>query len=327
MKGRAHRKGRLFWGGVKEFLDGSLGSRTALMREPYEDNELTNGTRVIDLERLQRLVGKAHAAGLQVAVHAIGDRAVDELVGVYERLEQDQQQKEHQHQQQEDEQQQQHHQQHQGECIPQHHAIKGLKRDRKISEASATSTNAIRHRIEHAQHIGGATTARRIAQADIITSPNPLHLLTDRAMLRQRLGAVRAGAGHAFAYKTLSEAGVTMAFSSDWPVVDLDPLGSVHMAAFRKLPHEQGEPWAADEQIPLEQALVGHTAAGATAGMVDSLVGRLIPGHKADFVVLNASLFVAGAAQTGQTAYSSLPRVLRTYVDGSCAYGCGQSAS
>lgn len=33
--GTAHQGGRLFWGGVKEFADGSLGSRTALMHEPY----------------------------------------------------------------------------------------------------------------------------------------------------------------------------------------------------------------------------------------------------------------------------------------------------
>ena len=84
--GRAHPGGRLWWGSMKEFADGSLGSRTALFHEPYADAPATAGTRTIELERLRQLVAAADGAGLQVAVHAIGDRAVDEVLGVYAAL-------------------------------------------------------------------------------------------------------------------------------------------------------------------------------------------------------------------------------------------------
>lgn len=71
--GKAHHGGRLFLGGAKMFLDGSLGSRTALMWEPYSDAEPSgpdgapSGTRMIDTEKLYNLVRGADAAGLQVS--------------------------------------------------------------------------------------------------------------------------------------------------------------------------------------------------------------------------------------------------------------------
>ena len=66
LKGTRHPKGRLHWGGVKDFVDGSLGSRTALMHEPYADDPSTSGVRLTDQKVLQQLVTEAHAAGLQV---------------------------------------------------------------------------------------------------------------------------------------------------------------------------------------------------------------------------------------------------------------------
>jgi predicted amidohydrolase YtcJ len=60
---------------LKEFADGTLGSRTALLLEPYSDEPTTRGLRRIAPEELDRLVVTADAAGLQVAIHAIGDAA------------------------------------------------------------------------------------------------------------------------------------------------------------------------------------------------------------------------------------------------------------
>jgi predicted amidohydrolase YtcJ len=60
---------------LKEYADGTLGSRTALLLEPYSDEPTTRGLRRIPPEELDRLVATADAAGLQVAVHAIGDAA------------------------------------------------------------------------------------------------------------------------------------------------------------------------------------------------------------------------------------------------------------
>lgn len=71
------------WGGVKGLADGSLGARTALFHEPYTDQPGWSGVRVIPLDELKHLVGDADRAGLQVAVHAIGDLAIDDALDVF----------------------------------------------------------------------------------------------------------------------------------------------------------------------------------------------------------------------------------------------------
>jgi predicted amidohydrolase YtcJ len=74
---------RLRWGGVKGFVDGSLGSTTAWFWRPYDDAPASCGLTVTDLGRLREWIHRADAAGLHVAVHAIGDRANDWLLDVY----------------------------------------------------------------------------------------------------------------------------------------------------------------------------------------------------------------------------------------------------
>ena len=70
--------------GVKGFVDGSLGSTTALMTEPYRDAPGTRGLFVTPEDSLRRWIGAADSAGLQVAVHAIGDRANALLLDIYD---------------------------------------------------------------------------------------------------------------------------------------------------------------------------------------------------------------------------------------------------
>ena len=72
--------------GVKAFLDGSLGARTAFMREPYEDDGDNKGVAVCDLDEFKERAVAADAANLQVAVHAIGDAAVDIALGAAEAM-------------------------------------------------------------------------------------------------------------------------------------------------------------------------------------------------------------------------------------------------
>ncbi|MGH7476794.1 MAG: amidohydrolase [Longimicrobiales bacterium] len=74
---------RLRWGGLKGFVDGSLGSTTAWFYEPYDDAPSTSGLLVTDTAALAARVLAADAAGLHVAVHAIGDRANDWLLDQY----------------------------------------------------------------------------------------------------------------------------------------------------------------------------------------------------------------------------------------------------
>lgn len=75
---------RLWWGGVKGFVDGSLGSTTAWFYEPYDDEPGTSGLMTTDTAQLRSWIGGADRAGLHVIVHAIGDRANDWLLDAYE---------------------------------------------------------------------------------------------------------------------------------------------------------------------------------------------------------------------------------------------------
>ena len=70
--------------GVKGFVDGSLGSTTALMFATYRDAPNPRGLFVPPEDSLRRWIGAADSAGLQVAVHAIGDRANALLLDIYD---------------------------------------------------------------------------------------------------------------------------------------------------------------------------------------------------------------------------------------------------
>jgi hypothetical protein len=72
-------------GFVKVFADGSLGARTAALKEPYSDKPDTSGMMLYTQRRLNGVVLKAHRAGLQVGIHAIGDKAIEMSVKAFEK--------------------------------------------------------------------------------------------------------------------------------------------------------------------------------------------------------------------------------------------------
>jgi predicted amidohydrolase YtcJ len=71
-------------GGVKGYMDGSLGSTTALFYQPYEDDPKTSGVLVTPEDSIRAWVGGADSAGLQVVVHAIGERANGLLLEIFD---------------------------------------------------------------------------------------------------------------------------------------------------------------------------------------------------------------------------------------------------
>jgi predicted amidohydrolase YtcJ len=75
----------LRWGGLKGFVDGSLGSTTAWFYEPYDDAPHTTGLMTTDTAELARWIRGADAAELHVVVHAIGERANDWLLDAFAR--------------------------------------------------------------------------------------------------------------------------------------------------------------------------------------------------------------------------------------------------
>ncbi len=76
----------LSWGVLKGFVDGSLGSHTALFHAPFDDQPEDRGLLITSEDDLQDWIRSADAAGLQLAVHAIGDRANQLLLDIFERV-------------------------------------------------------------------------------------------------------------------------------------------------------------------------------------------------------------------------------------------------
>jgi predicted amidohydrolase YtcJ len=79
----------LRFGSLKIFADGALGPRTALMIEPYEGEPDNTGITVTDKEEMVELISRASAAGMSSAVHAIGDKAVHDVLDVYQAVRQE----------------------------------------------------------------------------------------------------------------------------------------------------------------------------------------------------------------------------------------------
>ncbi|ONM34407.1 Amidohydrolase family [Zea mays] len=73
-------------GGVKAFLDGSLGSSSALFHEPYEGDPDNYGLQMTDLDSLLNRTLESDKSGLQVAIHAIGDKANDILLDMVDKI-------------------------------------------------------------------------------------------------------------------------------------------------------------------------------------------------------------------------------------------------
>ena len=76
-------------GAVKAFADGSLGSRTAWMFKPYDDDPSNSGLPMPIMAppaKLEEIARRADKAGIQICSHAIGDRAISSLLDIYERI-------------------------------------------------------------------------------------------------------------------------------------------------------------------------------------------------------------------------------------------------
>lgn len=76
----------LWWGGLKGFVDGSLGSTTAWFYDPYVDDPTTTGLLTTDTASLRRWASSGDEAGLQLIIHAIGDHANDWLLDLFQEI-------------------------------------------------------------------------------------------------------------------------------------------------------------------------------------------------------------------------------------------------
>ncbi|XP_062231391.1 protein LONG AFTER FAR-RED 3-like isoform X3 [Phragmites australis] len=251
-----------FSGGVKAFLDGSLGSSSALFHEPYEDDPGNYGLQVIDMDNLLNRTLESDKSGLQVAIHAIGDKANDMLLDMFDKVVD----------------------------------LNGV-RDRRF-------------RIEHAQHLAPGA-AKRFGKHGTIASVQPDHILGDANSAAKKIGIERAERS-SYTFRSLLAGGARLAFGSDWPVSDINPLQSIQIAMSRKPPGWE-VPWIPAERLSLDDSLKAHTISAAYACFLDHVVGSLSEGKYADFVVLPSTSW--DEFSTDLPGY-----VLATYVSGKQAY-------
>lgn len=211
---------------VKLFADGGLSGNTAALSVPYK-HEDSRGILRLEGEELHGLARHARRAGYRLAVHAIGDRALDQVLDVYARLFRD--------------------------------------------EPEGPS-----HRIEHF----GVPTARHLEAARDLR----VHVVTQPIFLRELAANFRGSLpevllDRCYPFGAMMRAGLSVAFSSDGPVVrDVAPLSGVAAAATAALVPENA--------VGVADALRAYTSGGAAAQGDEHNRGMLKPGQWADLVVL-----------------------------------------
>jgi predicted amidohydrolase YtcJ len=149
----------LHTGMLKGFMDGSLGSKTAAMLEPYSDDPANSGLPQFEVAKLNAMTKERVLAGYQVGFHAIGDKGVQMALDAFAEAEK-------------------------------------AAKDAKVKAADGGSD--YRLRVEHAQ-VTTPQQILRFKELKVIASMQPSHLLTDMNWAESRLGAKRAEHSYAWA--------------------------------------------------------------------------------------------------------------------------------
>jgi predicted amidohydrolase YtcJ len=256
-------------GMLKGFMDGSLGSRTAALEEPYSDDPHNRGIPRYEQQQLDAMTVERARLGFQIGFHAIGDRAVSMALHAFAAAE---------------------------AALP------------------AAERTRLRFRIEHDQVIAPQDLERQAA-LHAIASMQPSHLLTDMRWAEQRLGPERAR--YSYAWRSMLDHGIPLAFGTDYPVESVSPLRGLYAAVTRLPEPASGAVMVAyfpAERLSMPEALYAYTQGSAYAEGMEAEKGQLIAGQLADFVVLDRDLLAASPAQVLSA------RVLRTVVAGRTVY-------
>lgn len=283
---------------LKGFMDGSLGSRTAAMKEPYADDPGNSGLPQYTQAELNEMAVERSKAGFQLGFHAIGDKAVEMALNAIEQAElgsshvNDLQQP--------------------GSLIGagpcraagQPYEVWDEKMPCDYGAASP------RNRIEHAQVVDPADIPR-FRELGVIASMQPCHLLTDMNWAEARLGPKRAA--YSYAWKAFIDAGVPLAFGTDYPVEPISPYRGLYAAVTRR--NEAGtKSYFPEQKITRGQALYAYTQGSAYAEFAEKTKGMLLPGFHADFILVDRDLYTVPAPDLLRA------KTLETWVAGQQVY-------
>ncbi len=173
---------------------------------------------------------------------------------------------------------------------------------------AAYPDNPGRHRVEHAQ-ILHSDDIPRFAQLDVIAAMQPTHATSDMYWADERLGGHRLAG--AYAWQSLLDSGARLAFGSDFPVEQVDPMLGIYAAVSRQ--DTEGWPqggWFPDERMSREAAIRAFTLDAAYAGFMENQVGSLEVGKRADFIVFERDIMEIPTEQIPDL------KVTETWVDG-----------
>ncbi|WP_375197826.1 amidohydrolase [Sphingobium sp.] len=176
-----------------------------------------------------------------------------------------------------------------------------------IQELSDTYKGDRRWRIEHAQ-IVDPVELPRFGQFGIVASMQPVHQTSDWRMATARLGEARLKG--AYAWKAMLDNRVPLAFGSDVPVESPNPFPGIAVAMSREEMPEQ--------RVNFEAALDGFTRQAAYAGFAEKRFGSLIPGQRADFLLIDRDISASSPDDIRAT------QVLETWIGGKRVYVKGQ---
>jgi len=266
--------------------DESPGSHTAFMHEDFDD-VFKNVPSIVDSEEFRRNLWLAHNAGLQVAVHAIRHRDVGNILDSFAALDREDTKGPHRTA-----------------------AGGGGGEKNQVDNGAAGGVAAHRHRIELAQYVSGKGDAKRMVELGVIAIPNPLYLPSGERVLDNRPGVSREK--WATAFSALHTAGVRCAYASDWPMAPLDPLSALFIAS---------SPTTSGPKVSPGDLLASVSTVAAFAGFQEQSVGAIREGLRADFVIFDSDVLKSVASSN----LIPRPRVLKTFVEGKCEYGCSET--
>lgn len=142
-----------------------------------------------------------------------------------------------------------------------------------------------RHRVEHAQVVH-PDDFKTFVHEGAVASMQPVHCTSDMPWAESRLGPERVRG--AYAWRSFADLGVALAFGSDAPVEDWDPLPGIHAAATRQ--DADGAPgggWHPEQRLTWSEAVAGFTVGAAWAVHREHDLGALMPGRLCDLTVLD----------------------------------------
>jgi predicted amidohydrolase YtcJ len=173
-----------------------------------------------------------------------------------------------------------------------------------------------RHSVTHL-HLVDPDDIKRFKELEIVGIPQPFWFKVDdyyHELALPYLGKERAD--RQYPMKSFIDAGVMMASASDFPVtIPFDPLIAIQTGITRRsVKVDYNEVLWPEERTSLEEMIVSFTYNGAYANFLESEIGSLEVGKKADLIILNDNLFEMPEDQITKT------KVLLTMVDGNVVY-------